>query len=106
MTWPLIHVHNRMYVTNFAAASVSVIDTNTNTVVSTIPVGSVPRGIAFDPVHDRMYVSNQGSNTVSVINTNTNTVVSTIPVGSSPYGIAFDPVHNRMYVTLITLLLS
>ena len=77
-----------MYVTNSGGNTVSVIDTNTNTVVSTIPVGSQPIGIAFDPVHDRMYVTILTVNSVSVIDTHGNTVVSTISV-SSPRGIAF-----------------
>ena len=54
----------------------SVIATATNTVVTTIPVGTAPRGIAISPDGATAYVANTGSNTVSVIATATNTVVA------------------------------
>ena len=39
----------RAYVTNLGSNTVSVIDTATNTVVATIPVGLTPVGIAITP---------------------------------------------------------
>jgi YVTN family beta-propeller protein len=57
-----------MYVTNFEDDNVSVIDTNTNTVIDTITVGDGPFGIAFDPVNERMYTANLDGDNVSVIN--------------------------------------
>jgi YVTN family beta-propeller protein len=83
-----------MYVCNFGSDTVSVIDTNTNTVGKPIPVGNGPSGIAFDPIHDRMYVTNGDG--VSVIDVFRYIVVGTIPIPGG--GIAFDPTHNRMYV--------
>src|SRR5215831_3382169 len=72
------------YITNSGSNTVSVIDTATNTVVSTIPVGISPGGVAVTPDGSKVYVTNFLSNTVSVIATATNTVVSTIPVGPPP----------------------
>jgi YVTN family beta-propeller protein len=68
--------NERMYVgslsgtfpTNPFNSTVSVIDTNTNTVIDTIPVGEGASDIAYDPVNHRMYVVNAADNTVSVIN--------------------------------------
>ena len=37
------------YVTNAATSTVSVIDTTTNTVTTTAPVGAGPNGVAFTP---------------------------------------------------------
>ena len=87
-----------MYVANSGSSTVSVIDGTTNTVVATIPVGSAPQGIAFNPDNGFLYVANQGSNTVSVIDGTTNTVTATIPVGSLPQSIAFNPDNGFMYV--------
>jgi YVTN family beta-propeller protein len=58
-----------MYVANQGSSSnnVSVINSTTNTVVATIPVGSGPHGIAFNPNNGDMYVANHLSNNVSVI---------------------------------------
>ena len=80
------------YITDAGSNTVSVIDTATNTVVSTIPVGSIPFGVGVTPDGSKVYVANQGSNTVSVIDTATN-AVSTIPVGSGPvaFGIFIQP---------------
>ena len=47
-----------MYVTNLDSNTVSVIDTTTNTVIATIPVGQDPIGIAYDSFNERMYVAN------------------------------------------------
>jgi YVTN family beta-propeller protein len=95
--------HKTMYVTNFSGASVSVIDTNTNTVITTINAPGVlngPTDITYDPVHERMYVTNFNGNTVSVIDTETNTIIgSPIGVGALPVYVTFDPINQDMYVT-------
>jgi YVTN family beta-propeller protein len=67
-------------------------------VVDTIPVGTFPFDVAFNPDNGFLYVANAGSNTVSVIDPATNTVVATITVGGSPIGIAFNPDNGFMYV--------
>ncbi|MFF1626199.1 beta-propeller fold lactonase family protein [Streptomyces sp. NPDC058272] len=84
------------YVTNDSSGTVSVIDTATNTVTATIPVGTAPQGVALTPDGTRVYVTNSGSDTVSVIDTSTNTVTATVPVGVGPRGVA---VGGSVYVT-------
>ena len=86
------------YVTNAVDGTVSVIDTATNTVVGTIPVGANPNRLAVTPDGTHVYVANVTGNTVSVIRTTTNTVVKTIPVGSLPDGIAVTPDGTKVYV--------
>src|SRR5215213_11691694 len=78
---------------------VLVIDTNTNTLIETIKVGTTPFNLEFDPTHKRLYVNNLDENTVSVIDTNSNTVIETITVDDRPIDIAFDHIHQRMYVS-------
>ncbi len=80
---------SRTYVTNFHSASVSVIETTGNTVMTTITagVGNNPVGVAVTPDGKHAYVTNFTSNNVSVIATASNTVVGTpIPVGLTPLG--------------------
>ncbi len=86
------------YVANAGDNTVTVIDTATNTVTATVPVGSVPCGDAVTPDGSSVYVTNSGSNTVSVIDTTTNTVTATVPVGSSPIGVAVTPDGTKVYV--------
>ncbi|PYX60268.1 MAG: hypothetical protein DMG76_03360, partial [Acidobacteria bacterium] len=82
----------RAYVTiNFPNNVVAVIDTATNTVLATIPVGVGPIGVAITPDGARAYVTNDDSNTVSVIDTATNTLVATVPVGVRPVAVAITP---------------
>ncbi|NBS77257.1 MAG: hypothetical protein EBT28_07575, partial [Betaproteobacteria bacterium] len=60
------------------------INTATNTVTSTITVGSNPSLVAASTDGSNVYVVNILSNSVSVIGTGTNLVTSTIPVGNFP----------------------
>lgn len=87
-----------LYVTNVVSNSVSVVNTATNSVVTTIPVGRSPRGIATSPDGASIYVANAVDNTVSVINTSDDTVSMTVPVGKSPQGVAVAPDGSKVYV--------
>ena len=92
-------VPGRVYVANFASDTVSVIDTATNTVIATVPVGDGPRGVGVTPDATRVYVANEQSDTVSVIDTATNAVVATVAVGDWPTGVRATPDGTRVWVT-------
>ena len=79
------------YIPNSEGNSVSVIDTETNTVTATITVGNIPAGVAVNAQGKTVYITNARDNTVSVINTKTNTVTATIPVGDDPIAVAVAP---------------
>jgi YVTN family beta-propeller protein len=83
------------------SGTVSVIDTATNTVESTvIAVGNAPNAVAVTPDGKHVYVPNAGSSNVSVIDTATNTVVATVPVaGGTPAAVAVTPDGKHVYVT-------
>ena len=87
------------YITNSDSDSVSVIDTATDAVVSTIDIGNCPTGIAVNAAGTRAYVTNENSNNLSVINTSTNTVISSLDVGLNPRGVAVDPGNTHIFVT-------
>ena len=86
------------YVPNELDDTVSVINTVTNSVVATVPVGSGPVGIAVNPAGTHAYVTNRKDSTLSVIETATNTVIATVPVGYGPVGVALNPGGTRVYV--------
>src|SRR5207249_1484915 len=86
------------YVVNLADG-VSVIETGTNTVVTTVTAGTGPQAVAITPDGRFAYVVNLTSNDVSVINTATNTVASTGAVGFGPFGVAITPKGAFAYVT-------
>ncbi|WP_072691403.1 YncE family protein [Rhodococcus marinonascens] len=80
--------------------TVSVIDTATHAVTTTIEVGDQPQGVAITPDGTRAYITKQDRGTVSVIDTATNTVATTpIPVGLMPWGAAITPDGTRAYIT-------
>ncbi len=88
------------YISNAGSNSVSVIDTETNTVVgSPLTVESQPAGVAVTPDGKYAYVTNNGSNTISIIDTVTNTVIGSITLGSQPASIAVTPDGKYAYVT-------
>jgi YVTN family beta-propeller protein len=103
MTGPYAYIPNNMDNT------VSVIDTQTNTVTATISVGPGPDGAAVNPAGTRVYVTNAGmlrpdietgyyGSSVSVIDTAKNAVIATVPVGGGAYGVAVNPSGTRIYV--------
>ena len=86
------------YITNLNDNTVSVIDTASNTVTATVPVGNVPNGVAVTPDGARVYVANIFGNSVSVIDTATNIVTATVMVGPFPFGVAVTPDGGHVYV--------
>ena len=77
----------RALVANYAGRSVSVIDTATNTVTATVPVGWNPTVVAISPDGTRAYVTNLGDGTVSVV-----TIGQAISiVGTPPAGVVGQP---------------
>jgi YVTN family beta-propeller protein len=93
------------YITNAGSNTVSVIDTATNTITATVPVGSNPNGVAVTPDGTKVYVANSdwdnvfAIDTVSVIDTAINNVTATVDVGGSPSGVAVTPDGTKVYVT-------
>src|ERR1700741_3777566 len=78
---------------------VTVIDTTTNKVVTTIDVGVAPAGVAVTPDGSKGYGANEAVNgTVSFIDTATNAVSATVAVGSNPIGVAVKPDGSKVYV--------
>src|SRR5438552_2982534 len=91
----------RAYISNSDSNNVSVIDTSTNTVVATVPIGGSPRGVAVNSAGTSAYIAaitNTNSGIVSVIDTATNTVVATVMLGNTfVEGVAVNPAGTRVY---------
>jgi YVTN family beta-propeller protein len=68
------------YITN-QIGTVSVIATERNTVIATIPVGAEPGGVAVAPDGAKVYVANTLSDNMSIIAAASNTVTATIAAG-------------------------
>jgi YVTN family beta-propeller protein len=66
---------------------VSVIDTASNQVVATVPVGQRPWNMALTPDGKKLYVANGRSNSVTVIDTASRSKLRDIAVGKLPWGV-------------------
>jgi len=91
-------ITNIAVIANENADSVSIVDLDTQTFLSTITVGKAPRGVGIDKGFNLAAVGNSHDNTLSVIDLNTFQLISTIPVGKEPEGIAIDSSTHRAYV--------
>src|SRR3954471_2343239 len=97
--WPIgaIAPTHEAYVTNAEGNSVSVIDTMTNEITATIPVGASPAAVVISGDGTRAYVINSGSNSLSVIDTATHDV-GTVVLGDTPSSVAAAKVGSRAYM--------
>jgi YVTN family beta-propeller protein len=89
---------NKIYVANTNSNNVTVIDGSTDTIKTTVTVGTSPVALAVNPLTNKIYVANQNDGTVSVIDGSTDTVTATDTVGSTPGALAVNPVTNLIYV--------
>lgn len=85
------------YIPNSKSNTVSVIDTATNTITATVPVGNYPNGVAVSPDGSKAYIANWKDSTVSVIDT-ASFKVTTFSVPSGPEGIVISPDGKKAYV--------
>jgi len=94
---------NEVYAVNTGTAlgvgSVSVIDTDTNRVVATIPVHKLPYFIDVDAAGRRAYVANSGSNTVSVIDLDQRREIAVAGAGEQPGLARISPDMRTLVVT-------
>ncbi len=95
----------RLFVSNWSSHSVSVIDTATNQVITTLQVGANPNDMALSD-DGRLFVACSADNSVHIIDTKTLTVSERLsttlhpfsPEGSTPDALTIDPVRHRLYV--------
>lgn len=90
----------KAYVLNYEAGTVGVINTQTNQIVNSIPVGNGPYGIAITPDGKTAYEENYNDGTISVIDLQSEkTIGAPIELGTTPYAIAISPDGKTVYVT-------
>lgn len=86
------------YIANSGSNTVSVIDTSTNLVATTIKVGLGPEGVAASPDGTRIYITMGGSDNVSVLDGQNNTLIANVNVGEYPRGVVVSPDGSKVYV--------
>lgn len=87
-----------VYAADGNSNQVAVIDTATDEVIATIPVGDEPWRTYASPDGKTMVVLSNGDQTISVIDTRTNKVVATFPGGEDMTGVNFVNGGKKAYV--------
>jgi YVTN family beta-propeller protein len=88
-----------VYVANTGSDTVSVLDTDTDTVARTIalPPRSRPVDVALNRDGRYLYTADGGSNHVSVLDTQASRVVASVRVGTQPLSVAVAPDDRTVY---------
>lgn len=95
-------VTGNVYASLYYQGKIEVINGSTDTITTSITVGTGPWGITCDSMRNRIYVANYngGSQPGSVMQISgaLNTVTSTVTVGKGPTGIAMDEAADKIFV--------
>jgi YVTN family beta-propeller protein len=89
-------------VTDGSAGFVRVFDRSTLKLVSSIPTGTVPDAIVFDPSSKSVFAFNSRGHSTTVIDSATNQVASTIPLSGRP-GSAIGDGNGTVFVAMPAL---
>jgi YVTN family beta-propeller protein len=95
-----------LYVSLWGGGAVAVIDTQSQTITSTIPTGSNPNELLLNRTGSYLFVANANDNSVSVISTNNKKVIETISTslfptkltGSTTNGLALSANEKTLYI--------
>jgi YVTN family beta-propeller protein len=90
----------RIYVTNSAADSVTLIDPASDRVIGEFHVSRNPHGIAPSPDGKRFYISSEGENVLDVVDRGSFRVIRRVPIGQQPNNIAVTQDGRRVYVCI------
>jgi YVTN family beta-propeller protein len=78
----------RLYMSTGRGGTVAVIDlTRAPQLVTEVPVGTRPWGMALSADGKKLYTANGPSNDVSIVDTAALSAIRKIPVGRSPWGV-------------------
>ncbi len=87
-----------LYVVCQASDELRVVDVESGSVVTVVPLGRAPRGITLSPDGAQIYVTNSTDDTVSVVDAATLRVTRTLPTGFEPAGVVTDRTGETLYV--------
>lgn len=86
------------YVANGGDDTITVINTTTKNIITTIPVGHNPVA-AWTGSNGKMYVDNEDGQTISVIDVATNVIDETITLGFMPGMASYNGMKNELWVS-------
>ncbi len=93
---PRLH---KLFVSNLAHGTVTVLNTQTGKIIGTIPLGGTVHTVMVDQQTQTVYVTDIQRGLLDVINARTDRVEQEIPVGGHPHGLA---VSQRLHEALVS----
>lgn len=87
----------RLFVSDWYNARLWVLEDVTLTVLSELPAGAAPAGLALSPDGTLLASAERDANRVSLYDADTLTLLRTVPVGTRPFGLGFAP-DGRLFV--------
>ncbi len=81
----------RAYVANIGSNNITIMDVATQNVITHIPVGKEPEGLALHPSGKYVYVANQGDNNLYVMSTESHEILWRRRLGTVPIRAVFTP---------------
>src|SRR6266540_4416066 len=91
---------HRVYASATGTNELAVVDDQTLQVVTRVPAGDYPDGVAYASKEGKIYVSDLHGKTDTVIDAKTNQVVTTIQLGGGAGNSQYDPVSDRVFMTV------
>ena len=89
-----------LYVANYNANQLVIVDTKTDSVVGTISgLPAHPITVKVDPITNTVLVASLAGNKVSFISADTNKIEKIIETGTAPWGMDIDSREHYAYVT-------
>lgn len=88
----------RLFVTNEKSNSVSVIDSRTGTLETTLELGERPRGIGLSPDHKTLYVALSGDDAIGVVDVASLKILDKLKAGDDPETFAVHP-NGNLYLS-------
>jgi YVTN family beta-propeller protein len=95
--WVAFDKNGRFYTSDHMSATVTVLNAQTNAIITEIQVGETPHSEAISPDGSRLAVTSFDGNKVFIINTATDQMIAQIPVGRNPLDITYSPDGRSLY---------
>jgi YVTN family beta-propeller protein len=97
--WVAFDKNGRFYTSDHMSATVTVLNAQTNAIITEIQVGETPHSEAISPDGSRLAVTSFNGNQVYLINTATDQMIAQIPVGRNPLDVAYSPDGRYIFTT-------
>lgn len=94
---------NKVFVSNLAAGTLTILNSDSGRVISTLQLGGTLHTVMVDQKNQRVYVTDIARGLLDVVNAQTDSLVAEIPVASHLHGLAVSQRLHEAFVTDVSL---